>query len=91
MAVIGEDDTAHGIEKHLEHGLGAEAGSDDISDTTSRGGAVSQCPWRGERRSYPLLGGEGLGTVRFGGGDVGHLSLAASLPLTTVGVCKGRR
>lgn len=65
MAVVGEDDTTHGIEKHLEHGLGAEAGSDDISDTTSRGGAVSQGPWRGERRSYPLLGGEGPGNCTF--------------------------
>ena len=38
MAVVGEDNTAHGVEEHLEHGLGAEAGSNDISDTMRRGG-----------------------------------------------------
>jgi hypothetical protein len=25
VAVVGEDDTAHGIEQHLQHGLGTEA------------------------------------------------------------------
>lgn len=91
MAVVGEDDTAHGVEEHLEHGLGAEAGSDDISDTTRRGGRSVRVHG-GVKGGLcdPLLGGC-LGTVRFGGGDVGHLSLAASLPLTTVGICKGTR
>jgi len=32
VAVVGHDDTAHGVHQHLEHGLGAETCSDDITD-----------------------------------------------------------
>ena len=32
IAVIGHDDASHRVHQHLEHGLGAEAGSNDIAD-----------------------------------------------------------
>lgn len=51
MSVVGEDDTAHGVEKHLEHGLGAEAGSDDISNTARGGGRSVRVHGGVERRS----------------------------------------
>lgn len=33
VPVVGHDDAAHGIEDHLEHGLGSEGGGDDIGDS----------------------------------------------------------
>jgi len=32
IAIVGEDDTAHGVKEHLEHALGTEGGADDVSD-----------------------------------------------------------
>ena len=32
VPVVGHDDAAHGVHEHLEHGLGAEAGADDVAD-----------------------------------------------------------
>lgn len=33
MTVVGQDDTAHGIEQHLQHGLGTQAGANDVGNT----------------------------------------------------------
>jgi len=35
VAVVGHHNSAHGVHEHLEHGLWAEAGPDDISDGLS--------------------------------------------------------
>ena len=32
VAVVGQDNTSHGVEQHLEHRLGSEGGSDDVSN-----------------------------------------------------------
>ena len=31
VAVVGEHDATHGVEEHLEHGLGSERGSHDVT------------------------------------------------------------
>mmetsp|Transcript_4469 Transcript_4469/g.8701 ORF Transcript_4469/g.8701 Transcript_4469/m.8701 type:complete len:232 (+) Transcript_4469:1081-1776(+) len=41
VAVVGEDDAAHGVQKHFEHGAGTEGGADDIGDG-ARGGDIVQ-------------------------------------------------
>ena len=33
VAVVGHDDPAHGVHQHLEHGLGAEAGPDQVANS----------------------------------------------------------
>lgn len=33
VAVVGEDNAAHRVKQHLEHGLGTEARPNNISDT----------------------------------------------------------
>jgi len=32
VAVVGQDNTSHGVKEHLEHRLGSEGGSDDVSN-----------------------------------------------------------
>jgi hypothetical protein len=34
VAVVGEDDAAHGVEQDLQHGLGAKGGSHDVGDSS---------------------------------------------------------
>ena len=36
MAVIRKYDTSHGVQEHLEHGLGAQAGSDYVGDASNQ-------------------------------------------------------
>ena len=35
VAIVGEHDAAHRVEEHLEHGLGSESGSHNITDCLS--------------------------------------------------------
>ncbi len=32
VSIVGEEDTAHGVEDHFEHGFGTKTGSNDIGD-----------------------------------------------------------
>ena len=41
VAVVGDDDAAHGIEEHFEHGAGAEGRPDDVGHGPG-GGYVGQ-------------------------------------------------
>lgn len=51
MAVVGQYDASHGVQQHLQHGLGTQTGSDDVGDTRGVGGQ--------NRRS--LFGGRSTG------------------------------
>jgi hypothetical protein len=64
VAVVGEDDAAHGVEQHLQHGLGAEAGADDVGDTGGAGGPGKSVEVRQRERGLWTLGG-GKGTYVF--------------------------
>ncbi len=35
VAIVGEDNAAHRVEQHLEHGLGSEGGADNVGDSLS--------------------------------------------------------
>ena len=37
ISVVGKDYAAHGIEEHLQHGLGAESGSHDVWNSLNKG------------------------------------------------------
>ncbi len=36
MAVVRKHDTSHGVQEHLEHGLGAQAGPDYVGDANNQ-------------------------------------------------------
>jgi hypothetical protein len=84
MAVVCEDDAAHGVEQHLQHGLGAEAGSNDVGNAGASWVSV------GSNRGIEgqtAFARPGTWDSRLRSGDVGHLSFTPNLPITAVGVC----
>lgn len=76
MTVVCKNDAAHGVEKHLQHGLGPETRSNDVGDAIRMPGlATGDCQ------------GTGIGRgIRLRSSDVGHLGLTTNLSLTTAGV-----
>eukprot|EP00968_Pinguiococcus_pyrenoidosus_P015770 scaffold1469_cov257-Pinguiococcus_pyrenoidosus.AAC.3 len=47
VAVVGEHNTAHGIQKHLQHGAGTQRGANDVRDRLETG----RNKWEGYRKA----------------------------------------
>jgi hypothetical protein len=69
ISVIGEDDAAHRVEEHFEHGLRSESGSHNVRHSLERGKYVL-------RKRRDKDGGAYSSSF-----DVGGLGFAALLPL----------
>lgn len=87
VAVVGQDDAAHGVEEHLEHRLGSEARPDNVRN------AVAYCqPESHHHTQCPtnIKGEKGVAS-RLGGSDVRQLGFAPSLSFTASGVWAVKR